>query len=59
VYPAAGLIDYVPPAAPIYLVDPNQIPVPRHREVDFIMEKASKGLPILTEKLLKRFVDQT
>jgi NAD-dependent deacetylase len=57
VYPAAGLVDYVPASVPIYLVDPNEIPVPRHREVDFIMEKASSGLPILKEKLLKRFID--
>jgi NAD-dependent deacetylase len=55
VYPAAGLLDYVPPGVPIYLVDPNEIPVPRFREVDFIKEKASSGLPILKEKLLKRF----
>ena len=59
VYPAAGLIDYVPPGVPIYLVDPNEIPVPRHREVDIIQEKASSGLPILKDKLLKRFIDQT
>ena len=57
VYPAAGLVDYVPSGVPIYLVDPNEIPVPRHREVDFIKEKASSGLPILKEKLLKRFID--
>lgn len=57
VYPAAGLVDYVPRGVPIYLVDPNEIPVPRHREVDFIKEKASSGLPLLKEKLLKRFID--
>jgi NAD-dependent deacetylase len=55
VYPAAGLIDYVPPTVPIFLVDPNDIPVPRYREVDFIKDKASNGLPVLKEKLLKRF----
>lgn len=59
VYPAAGLIDYVSPGVPIYLVDPNEIPIPRYREVDFIMEKASKGVPLLKEKLLKRFHAQT
>jgi NAD-dependent deacetylase len=57
VYPAAGLLDYVPPGVPIYLVDPNEIPVPRYREVDFIQERASTGLSILKEKLLKRFND--
>jgi NAD-dependent deacetylase len=57
VYPAAGLVDYVPHGVPIYLVDPNEIPVPRHREVDFIQEKASSGLPILKDKLLNSFND--
>jgi NAD-dependent deacetylase len=57
VYPAAGLIDFVPPGVPIYLVDPNEITVPRYREVDFIKEKASTGLPLLREKLLKRFIN--
>ncbi len=56
VYPAAGLLDYVSPSVPIYLVDPYEVPVPRHREVDFIQEKASTGVALLKEKLLKRFV---
>lgn len=55
VYPAAGLVDYSPSDAPIYLVDPNEIPVPLHREVEVIREKASVGVPILKEKLLERF----
>jgi len=55
VYPAAGLVDYAPRDAPIYLVDPNDIPVPMHREIDVIREKASIGVPILKEKLLERF----
>jgi NAD-dependent deacetylase len=55
VYPAAGLVDYAPPDAPVYLVDPNEVPVPRHREVEVIMEKASIGVPMLKEKLLERF----
>ena len=52
VYPAAGLLDYVPEGVPIYLVDPNEIPVPRFRDVEIIREKASTGVPILKEKLL-------
>ena len=54
VYPAAGLVDYVPHDAPIYLVDPNEIPVPQHREVEIIRENASIGVPILKDKLLDR-----
>ncbi len=52
VYPAAGLVDYAPPDAMIYLVDPNDIPVPLHRKVEVIREKASAGVPLLKEKLL-------
>jgi NAD-dependent deacetylase len=52
VYPAAGLVDYVPDGVPIYLIDPNDLPVPRHRNVEIIKEKAGAGLPILKERLL-------
>ena len=52
VYPAAGLLDYVAESVPIYLVDPNEIPVPRYRDVEIIREKAGMGVPILKEKLL-------
>jgi NAD-dependent deacetylase len=55
VYPAAGLVDYVPSDAPIYLIDPADIPIPLHLEVEVIREKASIGVPILKEKLLQRF----
>ena len=54
VYPAAGLVDYVPTGVPVYLVDPNEIPVPRSREVEVIRKKASAGVPLLTEKLLSK-----
>ena len=55
VYPAAGLVDYAPLDAPVYLIDPNEIPVPLQREVVVIKEKASIGVPILKDKLLDRF----
>lgn len=53
VYPAAGLLDYVPANVPVYLIDPNDIPVPQYRPVEFIREKASIGVPILKQKLLE------
>jgi NAD-dependent deacetylase len=53
VYPAAGLVDYAPADAPIYLIDPNEVPQPRNRHVKIINEKASIGVPILKEKLLE------
>ena len=55
VYPAAGLVDYAPSDVPIFLVDPNEIPAPRHRDVEVIQEPASLGVPILKQKLLERF----
>lgn len=51
VYPAAGLIDYVPKHAPVYLIDPNDVAVPIYRHIHFIREKAGRGVQLLTEKL--------
>jgi NAD-dependent deacetylase len=51
VYPAAGLVDYVPHNTPIWLVDPNNVSVPVARKVQTIHEVASKGTRILMEKL--------
>ncbi len=55
VYPAAGLLDYVPPHVPVYLIDPNDIPLPQYREVEFIREKASVGVPIMKKKLIGKY----
>jgi len=55
VYPAAGLIDYVPNHVPIYLIDPNDVAAPAHRKVEFIKEKASVGVEILKKKLFEQF----
>ncbi len=52
VYPAAGLIDYVLPEVPKYIVDPN---VPNVRSVPnlhFISEKASTGMEKLQLELI-------
>ncbi len=49
VYPAAGLLSYVKPQVPIYLVDPNDVYC--NRKVTFIKEKASVGVARLTELL--------
>lgn len=53
VYPAAGLVDYVPKCCPIYLVDPNDISVWRC-DVTVIKEKASIGVP----RMLKMIRDK-
>lgn len=54
VYPAAGLVAYAPSKCPVYVIDPNQVSAPTNHKVDFIQEKASVGVQILKEKLLKQ-----
>jgi NAD-dependent deacetylase len=53
VYPAAGLIDYVPQQIPKYLIDPNARDTYYVRNLSIIKEKASIGLVNLVEELLK------
>ena len=49
VYPAAGLIHYVRPSVPVYLIDPN--PVSAGGRVEQIMAGASEGMRQLIKKL--------
>lgn len=44
VYPAAGLINYVPKCCPIYLIDPNNVNISQHNAT-IIKENASTGVP--------------
>ena len=55
VYPAAGLINYAPENAALWLIDPKEVVVPVNRKVEVIKEKASAGIAILTERLLLRY----
>lgn len=52
VYPAAGLLGYVPHNVPKYLIDPNGVAVAGIRNLTLIKEKAGDGVPKLVEKLL-------
>ncbi|MBN2520768.1 MAG: NAD-dependent deacylase [Bacteroidales bacterium] len=52
VYPAAGLIDFVPINSPVYLIDPNGIGGVISRKIVLIKEKATVGVPMLIEKLI-------
>ncbi|MBK7627201.1 MAG: NAD-dependent deacylase [Bacteroidales bacterium] len=52
VYPAAGLINYAPQKASLWLIDPNDVAVPFDRKVNVIKEKASAGVVALRERLL-------
>jgi len=57
VYPAAGLIDYVPKNTPVFLIDPNDVAVPIHRHVHFIREKAGTGVDNLKNILLNEHLN--
>ena len=46
VYPAAGLLNYVPAHVPVYLIDPNDVPIASGRPVKVIQKGASEGMEI-------------
>lgn len=52
VYPAAGILDFVPTEVPKYLVDPGEIKVNGAKNLTVIKEKAGIGVPMLAEQLL-------
>lgn len=51
VYPAAGLLNYVPQHAQVYLIDPKEVKTSIGRDICFIQEVATKGMQILMETL--------
>ena len=51
VYPAAGLINYVPATAPIYVIDPNEIPLAGHPRIRIIQKGAGDGVKTLIGEL--------
>ena len=50
VYPAAGLIHYVPRSAPCYLVDPKAVPI--SRPITIVQEKAGTGVKKVVDELM-------
>ena len=44
VYPAAGLIHYVRPSVPVYIIDPNPVPAGGGRHITHIEKGASEGM---------------
>lgn len=52
VYPAAGLVNYVSPGTPIYLIDPKDVSIYRPN-VTFIKKGASEGMSDLIKLLEK------
>ena len=53
VYPAAGLLNYVPAGVPVYLIDPNEVRVTR-RDVVVIRQGASDGMRTLIDEHLTK-----
>lgn len=53
VYPAAGIVDYVPSEIPKFLVDPADVKVPGIANLTVVKERASVGVPLLVRELLK------
>jgi NAD-dependent deacetylase len=52
VYPAAGLINFVPPNVPKYIIDPKIPQVSLNRSIIKIEEKATVGVPALVNQLM-------
>ncbi len=51
VYPAAGLVQYVPRFTPVYVVDPKPVSIHSGHQVEHIAQGATKGMKELLKKL--------
>ncbi len=51
VYPAAGLLNYVPRGVPVYLIDPKEVKISSGRPVTVIQKGASEGVAELKKML--------
>jgi NAD-dependent deacetylase len=56
VYPAAGLIDYVPDRVKKFVIDPKKPDILHVPNLEFIAEKASVGLARLKPRLIQENV---
>jgi NAD-dependent deacetylase len=53
VYPAAGLIDFLPPGIPKYIIDKNPPYIPPHHNFIVIQKSATEGMEEIRQRLLK------
>ncbi len=53
VYPAAGLLQYIPPKAPIYLIDPNDVPS-SYQRIQHIRKGASEGMKVFASTVISQ-----
>jgi len=51
VYPAAGLINYVPATVPIYVIDPNEVSIAGHPRIRVIQKSAGEGVQLLMKEI--------
>lgn len=51
VYPAAGLINYVPRTAPIYVIDPKPVKISLSPRIHFLETTATRGMAQLRDEL--------
>jgi NAD-dependent SIR2 family protein deacetylase/uncharacterized coiled-coil protein SlyX len=56
VYPAAGLLSYVPYDVPVFLIDPNEVHVNDDHEITVIQKGASEGMRILADEYLSKLL---
>ncbi|KAA5539380.1 SIR2 family NAD-dependent protein deacylase [Adhaeribacter rhizoryzae] len=56
VYPAAGLVHYVPAKATIYVIDPNLPPMSKRPNLHLIPVKSGEALPQLAQKLMEEAI---
>lgn len=54
VYPAAGLIHYVPAGIPIYVIDPKPVMVPSSHNIRMIQKGASEGMKEFVELMKEK-----
>lgn len=52
VYPAAGLINYVPRSAPIYVIDPKAVRISNSPRIRFLETTATKGMEAICKELM-------
>ncbi|TYR35746.1 NAD-dependent deacylase [Sphingobacterium phlebotomi] len=53
VYPAASLIDYVPTATPVYVIDPHEVSISHNPYIHLIPKSATEGVMDLDSYLKK------
>jgi len=51
VYPAAGLVDFIPKNCPVYFIDPKPN-ISENASLQIISKKAAEGIPKLVAQLL-------